>query len=87
MNPWPGAFTRLHGKTLKVHATRVTSLARMGAAPGEVKAHLRARAMQMRMMRARISEIRATVVAVKGGRFEIPSCLEAKFVNSTWLVS
>jgi methionyl-tRNA formyltransferase len=35
MNPWPGAFTRLHAKTVKVHATRVAPFAGAGA-PGEV---------------------------------------------------
>ncbi|MGO8992132.1 MAG: methionyl-tRNA formyltransferase [Polyangiaceae bacterium] len=37
MNPWPGAMTYLHGKTVKVHATRCTGLSRpRGAAPGAV---------------------------------------------------
>jgi methionyl-tRNA formyltransferase len=36
MNPWPGAFTTLQGKTVKVHATQVSPLARAGAVPGEV---------------------------------------------------
>ena len=37
MSPWPGAFTRVRGKGLKVHATRVTELP-VGAAtvPGTV---------------------------------------------------
>lgn len=39
MTPWPGAFTRSRGKTLKVHATRVTDVpsgAVVAAAPGTV---------------------------------------------------
>ncbi len=37
MSPWPGAWTRLHGKTVKLHATRCTSLSRETlAAPGTV---------------------------------------------------
>jgi len=36
MSPWPGAFTTTGGKTLKVHATRASSLARAGATPGDV---------------------------------------------------
>jgi methionyl-tRNA formyltransferase len=35
MSPWPGASTRLGGKTAKIHATRCTGLAR-GDAPGSV---------------------------------------------------
>lgn len=36
MTPWPGAFTRLRDKTLKVHATRVTDVPAGAAAPGTV---------------------------------------------------
>jgi methionyl-tRNA formyltransferase len=36
MSPWPGAFTTLAGKTVKILATQVSSLARAGAAPGEI---------------------------------------------------
>jgi methionyl-tRNA formyltransferase len=36
MSPWPGAYTRLEGKVVKVHATTRTSAAAPGAAPGEV---------------------------------------------------
>jgi methionyl-tRNA formyltransferase len=38
MNPWPGAFARSHGKTVKVHRTRAHSGSRGGApaAAGEV---------------------------------------------------
>jgi len=37
MSPWPGAWTLLHGKTVKLHATAVTGLARGGASiPGTV---------------------------------------------------
>lgn len=38
MSPWPGAFTTSRGKTLKVHATRVTdvSAASTAATPGTV---------------------------------------------------
>jgi methionyl-tRNA formyltransferase len=36
MNPWPGAFSRLGGKIVKLHATRMTELVRAGAAPGEI---------------------------------------------------
>ncbi|MBX3228063.1 MAG: methionyl-tRNA formyltransferase [Labilithrix sp.] len=38
MSPWPGAFTTARGKTLKVHATRVTDTpaAATSAAPGTV---------------------------------------------------
>jgi methionyl-tRNA formyltransferase len=42
MTPWPGAFTTARGKTIKVHATRVTDVPRTGqtgqgiAAPGTV---------------------------------------------------
>jgi methionyl-tRNA formyltransferase len=37
MSPWPGAFTRLGGKVVKVHATARTSVApAAGATPGEV---------------------------------------------------
>ena len=34
-SPWPGAYTRVHDRTLKVHKTRVSDLVRPGA-PGEV---------------------------------------------------
>lgn len=44
MSPWPGAFTTLEGKVVKIHRTHVGSATRPGAAPGEVlvadKAHL-----------------------------------------------
>jgi methionyl-tRNA formyltransferase len=36
MTPWPGAFTTARGKTLKVHATRVTDAPAGKAAPGTV---------------------------------------------------
>jgi methionyl-tRNA formyltransferase len=36
MSPWPGAFTRLHGKVVKVHATARVDATPRGAAPGEV---------------------------------------------------
>jgi methionyl-tRNA formyltransferase len=37
MSPWPGAFTRLHEKTVKLHATRCPGLTReAGAVPGTV---------------------------------------------------
>jgi methionyl-tRNA formyltransferase len=37
MSPWPGAFTRSHGKTLKVHRTRAHRSAQArGGQPGEV---------------------------------------------------
>ncbi len=36
MNPWPGAFTTLRGKTLKVHATKLTELQSVSGAPGTV---------------------------------------------------
>jgi methionyl-tRNA formyltransferase len=42
MNPWPGAFTTAHGRTVKVHATRIldasgaASPARAAADPGVV---------------------------------------------------
>ena len=37
MSPWPGAFSHLHGKTVKVHATRCTGLTREAASsPGAV---------------------------------------------------
>jgi methionyl-tRNA formyltransferase len=38
MSPWPGAFTRSRGKTLKVHATRVSDMpaGAAGVAPGTV---------------------------------------------------
>jgi methionyl-tRNA formyltransferase len=36
MSPWPGAFTRSRGKTLKVHAARVVEAGRAGTAPGTV---------------------------------------------------
>ncbi len=36
MSPWPGAFTTLAGKPVKVHATTVSSLSRPDASPGLV---------------------------------------------------
>jgi len=37
MSPWPGAFSQLQGKTVKLHATRTTGLTRgESAAPGTV---------------------------------------------------
>lgn len=36
MTPWPGAVTTARGKTLKVHATRVTDIPQGTAAPGTV---------------------------------------------------
>lgn len=36
MSPWPGAFTRLKERTVKVHATRVVDGTRAGATPGAV---------------------------------------------------
>ena len=36
MSPWPGAYTSLAGKTVKVHATKVADVARAGVVPGEV---------------------------------------------------
>jgi methionyl-tRNA formyltransferase len=36
MSPWPGAFTSLRGKSLKVHATRVTDQPPQPSAPGTV---------------------------------------------------
>lgn len=36
MTPWPGAFTTSRGKTLKVHATRVTDVQAGAHAPGTV---------------------------------------------------
>jgi methionyl-tRNA formyltransferase len=36
MTPWPGASTIARGKTLKVHATRVTDVPQGSAAPGTV---------------------------------------------------
>jgi methionyl-tRNA formyltransferase len=36
MSPWPGAFTTLRGKTVKVLATRVVDGERPGSAPGQV---------------------------------------------------
>jgi methionyl-tRNA formyltransferase len=36
MSPWPGATTTIAGKTLKLHATRVSEIEKPGAAPGEV---------------------------------------------------
>lgn len=36
MTPWPGAFTTCRGKTLKVHATRVTDAPMGKAGPGTV---------------------------------------------------
>jgi methionyl-tRNA formyltransferase len=35
-HPWPGAFTRLAGKLVKVHKTRRVSAERTGTTPGEV---------------------------------------------------
>ena len=44
MNPWPGAFTALDGKAVKVHRTEVAPLGRAGSQPGDVlvadKGHL-----------------------------------------------
>jgi methionyl-tRNA formyltransferase len=44
MSPWPGAFARIGGKTIKVHATALTGASPQGATPGEViladKAHV-----------------------------------------------
>jgi methionyl-tRNA formyltransferase len=36
MNPWPGATTTIGDKTLKIHSSRVCSVEKSGAAPGEV---------------------------------------------------
>ena len=37
MSPWPGAFARLNGKVVKVHATeRIDVAPPAGTAPGEV---------------------------------------------------
>jgi methionyl-tRNA formyltransferase len=36
MSPWPGAFTTLHGRTVKVHATAVSTVARAGTPAGQV---------------------------------------------------
>jgi methionyl-tRNA formyltransferase len=36
MSPWPGAFTTLGGKTIKVHHTRIAEVSRVGEAPGTV---------------------------------------------------
>jgi methionyl-tRNA formyltransferase len=36
MSPWPGAFTALRGRTVKVHAARLLGGARAGARAGEV---------------------------------------------------
>jgi methionyl-tRNA formyltransferase len=37
MSPWPGAFTQLHGKTVKVHATRCVGLSSdVSSPPGTV---------------------------------------------------
>jgi methionyl-tRNA formyltransferase len=37
MSPWPGAFTHLGGRVVKVHATaRTSAVPPAGAAPGEV---------------------------------------------------
>ncbi|HEY4015922.1 MAG TPA: methionyl-tRNA formyltransferase [Polyangiaceae bacterium] len=36
MSPWPGAFTLLRGRTLKIHRARVVDLTAGGGAPGEV---------------------------------------------------
>lgn len=36
MNPWPGAFTRARGRSLKVHATRLVAIAGVSAHAGEV---------------------------------------------------
>ena len=35
-NPWPGAFTHLQGRIVKVHRAKMSDLTRPGAAPGEV---------------------------------------------------
>lgn len=36
MSPWPGAWTTLHGQTIKVHAARIVSLASQPGVPGTV---------------------------------------------------
>jgi methionyl-tRNA formyltransferase len=36
MSPWPGAYTRLGGKLIKVHATVLSGATPTGTAPGEV---------------------------------------------------
>jgi methionyl-tRNA formyltransferase len=36
MNPWPGAHTTLHGRRIKVHRTRASTLDPEGAPPGQV---------------------------------------------------
>lgn len=36
MSPWPGAFTEARGKTVKLHETRVSDLAKPGSRAGEV---------------------------------------------------
>jgi methionyl-tRNA formyltransferase len=36
MSPWPGAFTTVRGKTVKVHATRPVEAGELGGAPGRV---------------------------------------------------
>jgi methionyl-tRNA formyltransferase len=36
MSPWPGAWTKLHGKTIKVHATSVTDVPARSAEAGRV---------------------------------------------------
>ncbi len=36
LNPWPGAFSHLDGKMVKIHATRVAPFSRPGASPGDV---------------------------------------------------
>jgi methionyl-tRNA formyltransferase len=36
MSPWPGAFTTLGGKTIKLHRTHVADVSRSGEAPGTV---------------------------------------------------
>jgi methionyl-tRNA formyltransferase len=46
MNPWPGAFTRLRGRTIKLHATRLTTVrAEEGVPPGKVLLADRARVL------------------------------------------
>ncbi|MDB4992663.1 MAG: Methionyl-tRNA formyltransferase, partial [Myxococcaceae bacterium] len=36
MSPWPGAYTTLGGKTIKLHRTRIAEVSRVGEAPGTV---------------------------------------------------
>jgi methionyl-tRNA formyltransferase len=36
MSPWPGAFTLLRGRTVKIHATRIVDLSAGGGVPGAV---------------------------------------------------